>query len=110
MQLTEAALPGAVSSLHVLSCLLGANRASTVTRQWHEPRCLPRVSDVAVTVGLRAWERSAGVEQAFWRGMLCSKGASGKEIVVIYCLPVKVLLSVCLWGGEVGCPGKVLQV
>lgn len=58
MQLTEAALPGAVSSLRVLSCLLGANRASSVHRQWHEPKCLPRVSDVAVAVQLRAWEQS----------------------------------------------------
>lgn len=39
-----------------------------------------------------------------------SKGASGKDIVVIYCLPVKVLLSVRLWGGGVWCLGKVLQV
>lgn len=29
---------------------------------------------------------------------------------MIYCLPVKVLLPVLLWGGGVGCPGKVLQV
>lgn len=72
MQLTEAALPGAVSSLHVHSCLLGASRASCMDRQWHEPRCLPGVSDVAVAVGLRTWEQSVGVEQAFWRGMLCS--------------------------------------
>lgn len=72
MQLTEAALPGAVSSLRVHSCLLGANRASSVDRQWHKPRCLPGVSDVAVVVGLRASEQSADVEQGFWRGMLCS--------------------------------------
>ena len=73
MQLTEAALPGAASSLHVLSCLLGANRASSVHRQWHCPKCLPGVSDVAVALGLRASlgglrSRSVGAEQAFWRG------------------------------------------
>lgn len=39
-----------------------------------------------------------------------SKGASGKEVVVIYCLPVKVLLPLHLWGGRAGCLGKVLQV
>lgn len=39
-----------------------------------------------------------------------SKGASGKEVVVVYSLPVKVLLPVHLWGGEAGCPGKALQV
>lgn len=39
-----------------------------------------------------------------------SKGANGKEVVLIYCLPVKVLLLAHLWGGKAGCPGKVLQV
>lgn len=29
---------------------------------------------------------------------------------MIYCVPVKVLLPACLWGGGVGHPGKVLQV
>lgn len=116
MQLTEAALPGAVSSLRVLSCSLGANGASSVDRQWHEPRCLPRVSDTTVSIGLRAWEQSVDVEQAFWRGMLCSitiflfqgskwQGGCGDLLPacqsLVVCLPV---------GCGVGHPGKVLQV
>lgn len=73
MQLTEAALPGAASSLCVLFCLLGANRASSVHRQWHCPKYLPGLSDVAVALRLRAClgglgSRSIGAEQAFWRG------------------------------------------
>lgn len=58
MQLTEAALLGAASRLRVLSCLLGANRASSVHRQWQSPKCLPGVCDVAESLPGRAWEQN----------------------------------------------------